>query len=520
VALASPPGPRNTNKECPLSNRTKRLADARRHNAKRGGVVVAYLHGSEVAARFSRSLIDLMIWDGKHDGHIVNRGGKLDETSGGNIIAPRNKVVREFLAIEDLPGVSAPQWLWLIDADMEFPADTLDRLLAVADPETAPIVGGLCFALVKGDAREVQPTLYVASPDGQELVKWFDYPPDQMVQVMATGAACLLVHRSVLAAMAEKFTPPFPFFDNTPTGTGWGDSLSEDITFCRRAAACGFPIHVDTSIKIGHVKTVVVDEAMYLANRPQPRAAEPPAPTYVVIPIKGKHHFTKSLLDQLRAQGGADHVFVYDNGADTDPYIDALDENVTLIPSPGKSIYEMWNLGIKAALDRDARCNIAVLNNDLILGDDFLTRLAAGLRSDGFVAVCGNYDRRDFPGQVQVVQGIAAGREDGTGGIAGFAFMVRGEIFGAGCPMFDEQYEIWWGDTDWFHTLDQAGAAYGVVKDAHVTHIGGGSQTAGDGKNRLAKEWEAPAARDRERFVKKWTPRRIEQATAGPGELR
>jgi hypothetical protein len=83
--------------------------------------------------------------------------------------------------------------------------------------------------------------------------------------------------------------------------------------------------------------------------------------------------------------------------------------------------------------------------------------------------------------------------------------MVRGEIFGAGCPMFDEQFEIWYGDNDFLLTLDAGDAVYGVVRDANVVHIDGGSKTAGDGQGkRLTPELAEAAERDRVRFEKKW----------------
>lgn len=463
-----------------------------------GGVVIAVLHGHQTGSpRFWNSLQDLLLLDAHRFGHVV---GRIDETSGANIVGPRNKVLRNF--VENYEA----EWLFLLDDDMTFEPDTLDRLLTSADRDARPIMGGLCFSLNKGEDQEVCPTLYGLSAQG--TTRFADYPPDQVIPVGATGAACLLVHRSVLEAMLAKYPKPWPWFAETVTGDGWADSMSEDITFCIRAGAIGFATHVDTAVKIGHVKPVVVDEAMFRANQrrvaPEP---EPPAPTFVVIPVKGQHHYTDALLDQLLEQGGCDRIFIFDNDARDDPYYPAgLTRGVEVIPAAGKNIHEMWNAGIKRALAESPRCNIAVLNNDLVLGDDFLARLAAGLRAHPTIAaVCGNYDGRHFPEQIQQVKGVAAGREDGTGGFAGFAFMVRGEIFAAGCPMFDEQYEIWYGDNDFTMTLDAGDAVYGIVRDATVVHIDGGSKTAGDGKGkRLRPELAEAAERDRARFEAKW----------------
>jgi GT2 family glycosyltransferase len=494
-----------------LSNKPRRRAPQRTAQPKAktpgssgaGGVVTAVVHGHQTGSpRFWNSYIDLLLMDAHRYGHIC---GRIDETAGANIVTPRNKVLREF--VEQKPDA---EWVLLLDDDMTFEPDLLDRLLASADKTERPIVGGLCFSLNKGEDQEVCPTLYGLGPQG--TTRMMDYPPDQLVQVAATGAACLLIHRTALEAVAAKFPKPWPWFQETITGDDWGDSMSEDITFCLRANSVGLPVHVDTAVKVGHVKPVVVDEAMFLANRPRVAPQpEPPAPTYVVIPVKGKHGYTADLLRQIGEQGGVADVFVYDNGSDSDPwdpadFADRVACEHSIIPAAGKNIHEMWNAGIKRAIAENPRCNIAILNNDLEIGPEFLSRLSAGLRSRfDVVAVCGNYDGRQFPEQLQAVKGVAAGRMDGTGGLAGFAFMVKGEIFAAGCPMFDEDYEIWYGDTDFTRMLDAGGGVYGIVRDATVVHIDGGSKTAGDGAGkRLTPELAEAAERDRVRFEKKW----------------
>jgi GT2 family glycosyltransferase len=498
-----------------------------------GGVVVANIHpGDGVSPRFMNSMIDLLLLDAHQYGHVA---GRLDLTSGANIVTARNKIARRFL--EEYPSA---EWLWLVDADMTFAPDTLDKLLKSAHRTDRPIMGGLCFALMKGEAQEIVPTLYGLS-QGDAMTRWTGFPRDQVVQVVGTGAACLLIHRTVLEGIlslewdeafedkylaqygqpsgtpigSRMFPPPWPWFAETIIGTDWGDSRSEDLTFCLRAAQAGFPVHVDTSVKIGHVKPVVIDEAAYWSNLPA--ADDEPAPTYVVIPVKGQHDYTSSILRQLSEQGGYERAFVYDNGSDSDPYEgqssqvtkmsrEAIIDRTEVIPAAGLNIHEMWNAGIKRAIAANPRCNIAILNNDIEIGPDFLQRLAAGLRARiDIAAVCGNYDGREFPELVQAVKGVAAGRMDGTGGLAGFAFMVKGEIFAAGCPMFDEDYEIWYGDTDFTRMLDAGQAIYGIVRDATVVHIDGGSKTAGDGKGkRLTPELAEAAERDRKRFEDKW----------------
>lgn len=537
---------------------------ARQQSGKSAGVVIGYPHpAGEVSARFHTSLLDLIVYDrdgattpdGKRVGGNRHVMGHMPISSGANIVTARNKIVRAFL--DNTWGFQA-NWLFFIDSDMTFNANALDMLLDTADPKERPIIGGLCFALMKGDAQEIVPTLYGMNTQGgsQPLSRYSGYPQNEVVQVVGTGAAFLLIHRSVLETIRDRrwtpedetrfvaqagqpsgrvegqllFPPPWPWFQETITGVNWGDSLSEDLTFCLRAGQCGFPIFVDTKIKTGHVKPVVIDEDEFVKGLP---SDEGPAPTFVTIPVKGHNHFTKNLLKQLTEQGGYDHIFIYDNAAGTDDalppmpqvvsdgwtekrrfdltnegdkfWVDLDFKNITVFNAAGYRFHRMWNDGIRQSIARETRCNVVILNNDLELGPNFLRELTFGLRCHPqFASVSGNYDNRDFPEVVQGVRGVAAGREDGTGGWAGFGFAIRGEYLAGGLPMFDDEYHLWYGDNDFLMNIEKSGATYGIVKNAHMVHLGGGSNTSGDGTKRLSDEWVAKVEEDRKRFESKW----------------
>lgn len=225
-------------------------------NAER--VVVAYIHPGETSAYFTQSLVNLMMFDQATNRHIV---GCLNEWSSANVSASRNSLVAEFLDERDA------EWLLFIDADMAFEHDSLPTLLASADAKTRPIVGGLCFGMSSG---LLFPTIYqmVQTPEtGVTTMRVYEYEDDALVPVAATGAAFLLMHHSVLQAMREKqFNAAFPWFQETVIGD---KPAGEDITFCIRAGLLGFPVYVNTGVKIGHHKSHVLDHDMFRAQRAQ-----------------------------------------------------------------------------------------------------------------------------------------------------------------------------------------------------------------------------------------------------------
>lgn len=218
-------------------------------------VVIAFIHPGETSAYFTTSLIGTLLYDRATGKHIV---GLINEWSSANVSAPRNNLTRKFL--DDYTA----DWLWWIDADMAWDHDALEQLLKVADPVKAPIVGGLCFG---ASADRLFPTVYqFAEVDGRvTTVRISDYPRDAMVQVAATGAAFLLIHRSALEAIRDKaFNAAFPWFQETELS---GQPAGEDLTFCIRAGICELPVWVNTAVKVGHHKSHLLTEELFSAQQ-------------------------------------------------------------------------------------------------------------------------------------------------------------------------------------------------------------------------------------------------------------
>lgn len=233
-----------------------------------GKVVVAYVHPTEVTIGFHESIISTLLFDVARERRLFNGGGRLNSYSSANVSNSRNSICNDFL--DKWPGA---EWLWMVDADMVFGPDTLYRLLGNADKDKAPIVGGLCYGVSDG---ELFPTLYGLDRNeerGVHTIRYDTFPKDAMFQVAATGAACLLIHRSALAAMREKaFSKPYPFFQETELN---GDPVGEDVTFCFRAGKLGLPIWIDTSVQIGHQKTFIADHDRYIQQVGDPHVLRP-----------------------------------------------------------------------------------------------------------------------------------------------------------------------------------------------------------------------------------------------------
>lgn len=242
---------------------------------KADAVTVAYVHSEEVAHSWQSSLLNLIGYDLANRGRVAEGGWIAVRCGTDGLVAARNWAVERFLADDKA------DWLWWVDTDMGFAPDTVDRLLASADPVERPIVGGLCFASKglgldgMGGYRNVALPTIMHWRDGQ-FVGSRQYPMDQVVRCAGTGSACVLIHRSVLEAVADKYGPTW--YDKAPSGadipsvdaparSSSGRYISEDLSFCVRAGSLGFPVHVDTSVKTTHLKPVWLAEDDYLQQQ-------------------------------------------------------------------------------------------------------------------------------------------------------------------------------------------------------------------------------------------------------------
>ncbi len=225
-------------------------------------VIPAWVHPTEVDASFMHSMLNVLGREMLGERRVLR--WMPTRSSTGGLVAARNATAAAFLDTD-------AEWLWWIDTDMGFAPDALDQLLAVADPAERPVVGGLCFAQMERDVdgmggfrTEIIPAMYQwhASSDGRQgYVSWRNYPRDTLVEVAGTGSAFVLIHRSVLEKIADRFGPCWYDLMSNPTT---GQRVGEDLAFCARARAVDIPIHVHTGIRTTHRKPRWVGEDDYV----------------------------------------------------------------------------------------------------------------------------------------------------------------------------------------------------------------------------------------------------------------
>jgi hypothetical protein len=287
--------------------------------AKDQAVSVAYVCGNQVIYSWHRSMIELIGYDSQANKRI-GRGGFIAMRFGTDGLAEaRNKTVRTFLD-ED-----KADWLFWIDTDMGFAPDTVDRLFEAADPVERPVVGALCFSQredepdgLGGYRCTATPTVFDWAHVGGQYgwqVRW-DLPVNTLTRVGGTGAACVLIHRSVFEKIAAEHGNAW--YDRVPN-TSTGQLIGEDLSFCLRAGALEIPMFVHTGVPTTHFKSMWLGEEDYWRQAALRHAAQafggtqggdipapPPASaeTAVIVPVVRRPQNAAPFMESLRASTG------------------------------------------------------------------------------------------------------------------------------------------------------------------------------------------------------------------------
>jgi GT2 family glycosyltransferase len=185
------------------------------------------------------------------------RLGPFVRVKGSGLLSKqRNRVIKQFL-----DGTKS-DWLLLIDSDEQLTLEAFDKLLETAHDKERPVVAGLVFAgfgIEGAPYPKPVPAIFQDAPEG--FLPLYKYDKDSVFEIDAAGTGCLLIHRSVLEKMRETADKnqgtDWCWFWDGPVDGNW---IGEDLLFCRRIRALGFPIYVNTGAILPHQKSYWLDE--------------------------------------------------------------------------------------------------------------------------------------------------------------------------------------------------------------------------------------------------------------------
>lgn len=145
--------------------------------------------------------------------------------------------------------------LW-IDSDMTFEPDTFKRLNERMN-QGYDYVSALAFRRRSPYKPVIYSKIgYSKDKDGNDIasmVTYERYPENSFFEIAGSGFGCVMTSVKLLKDCLEKFGLPF-----SPR-LGFG----EDVSFCLLCQNLGYKMYCDSSIKVGHIGRIIVNERLY-----------------------------------------------------------------------------------------------------------------------------------------------------------------------------------------------------------------------------------------------------------------
>ena len=141
---------------------------------------------------------------------------------------------RNFIAIQAIN--SNCDYIFMVDDDMIFPSDTLERLLA----HKKSIVGVAYHPRFEIDKDTHKPL------DKTHIRTLKEEGADKLFECEAVGTGVMLINTMILNEIAK------PWFKISNHETGY-TTMGEDWWFCEQAIKAGFKVWCDPTIEIGHI---------------------------------------------------------------------------------------------------------------------------------------------------------------------------------------------------------------------------------------------------------------------------
>ena len=153
-------------------------------------------------------------------------------------------------------------WVLWVDSDIVLTEEALQKVWAVAEKNTRPVVTGTYFISKENEGSLMAPYPAVfnwVEGDEYKIAYLHPLPKDAVVKVGSAGFGFVLMHRNAITKMREVHGA-VPYFNETGVGEQF---VSEDINFFRLMYTAGVPLYTHTGALVKHMKRFALDIEYY-----------------------------------------------------------------------------------------------------------------------------------------------------------------------------------------------------------------------------------------------------------------
>jgi GT2 family glycosyltransferase len=218
-------------------------------HSKNETVALGWCDNGMVDGKFTEGLFFTYI----HHKNLIADGIRAQ----GNQIGRQRQVL-----IDEWYKQNNTDWLLWVDSDIVLTPQVFQMLWDVADKATKPVVTGVYFISKENEQTMMAPfpCLFMDTDDEHNIAYVHPLPANEIIRVDSAGMGLVLMHRSVVTKLKEKFPDESVFAEQPGIGVKF---VSEDIVFFRKLKEAGIPVHAHTGARVKHMKRFALDENYY-----------------------------------------------------------------------------------------------------------------------------------------------------------------------------------------------------------------------------------------------------------------
>ena len=184
----------------------------------------------------------------------------------------------------------------------------------------------------------------------------------------------------------------------------------------------------------------------------------------VIIPTRLNPSTLTSMMKVLGSDPRIGQVIIVADGNKAYHAVRNAQYEAVILHVPDRDgIHRMWNLGLELVTPGH---HVMLLNDDLTINADTVSGCADTIdRNPRLGLCCPNYSGETITADYRAVHTTCRGRYDGSGGLGGFAMMLRSTVVPSW--FFDEKMVWWYGDDDILnHVVITLGMDAGICRDS------------------------------------------------------
>ena len=216
-------------------------------------LAIGWCDNGVVDGKFTEGLIGVTLSAGANGIDIV-----ASLRVQGNQIGKQRQILFDHWA-----DSTSTDWLLWIDSDISLSIEIVKKLWDTADKNTKPIVSGIYFVSKSTDNELMEPYPVIFNDIDKQTIQYIHpLPENQIIKIDSSGMGLVLMHRSIISKLREKFPNQSVFAEENGLDKNF---VSEDIAFFRKVKEVGIPVYAHTGAIAKHIKRFPLDINYYQA---------------------------------------------------------------------------------------------------------------------------------------------------------------------------------------------------------------------------------------------------------------